>query len=188
MRTALAAALLAFATATAAQAQTFQDWQSDRGGRACWSASFPVSSEGERGGSPFATVTWDAAQDLKGSFAVTFGGTDVTGAVTTARIGDQSFDLITVGSNAFMRSGPHEERLLAAMREGSRMTVSWRLPGGRVQTDVYSLMGFTAASQTSAACNRLSAPGTAAPVHPSALQPSAGPAQDGSGRIIIRNR
>ena len=61
--------------------------------------------------------------------------------------GGRSFNLLPDATNAFVNDPAEERALIAAMRQGVQLVLTGRTPGGTTRTDVFSLLGFTAALQ-----------------------------------------
>lgn len=60
-------------------------------------------------------------------------------------IGDASYDLITMGENAWIKTATDEAAAIGSMAKGSTMTVQALSARGNKTTDRYSLTGFTQA-------------------------------------------
>lgn len=75
-----------------------------------------------------------------------------SGSEVTVTIGDESFRMITEGSNAWLRRVEREPELLAAMRAGRVMALEARSGRGNETRYEFSLSGVTAASRHLANC------------------------------------
>ena len=77
------------------------------------------------------------------------------GTEVTVSIGEQEFVLETSGSSAWTLDEKDDARMVKAMRAGYRMTVEGVSKGGKRTSDVYSLLGFSAAHEAiDKACGR----------------------------------
>ncbi len=163
-KTALSAACLTILAGTAVQAASpkslgqFGDWNAAtyaKGDLArCFIMSKPSSEEPSslRHGEVFFFVqTGDKASDTESSFQA--GYDFARNSVVTVTIGDDSFRMLTEGSNAWLERLEREPALLAAMRAGSTMTLEARSLRGNVTTYQFSLAGVTAASRMLARCD-----------------------------------
>lgn len=65
-----------------------------------------------------------------------------------ADIGGQKFNLFTEGENAWTGSPDEDQKLIAALRAGSEVTLTGRSSRGTVTKDTFSLAGITAATNT----------------------------------------
>ena len=133
--------------------QTFKDWTSynwtPNGEKRCLMASKPMSEQGDytRRGDVSAWIMHRPGSDRFGEIGFEMGYPVKEKSVVKAKIGNQSFEFFTRGSNAF--AFPEDEgKLLKAMRGGSPMIVTGASTRGTQTTDIYSLSGFTKASQS----------------------------------------
>lgn len=78
-------------------------------------------------------------------------------STVTVTIGDESFRMLTQGSNAWLERLEREPALLAAMRGGRDMILEARSARGNVTTYRFSLTGVTAASRMLARCDEAAA-------------------------------
>jgi invasion protein IalB len=62
-----------------------------------------------------------------------------------AEIGKDSFELVAKGSHLWLRNAADEDKFIAAMRKGSRLTVKAMSLRSNLTTDSYSLSGSTQA-------------------------------------------
>ena len=77
------------------------------------------------------------------------------GTRVTIRIDGDEFSLETIGSAALVFEESDNAKLVKAMRAGYRMTVEGESVDGKRTSDVYSLLGFTAAHEAiDKACGR----------------------------------
>ncbi|UZF90490.1 invasion associated locus B family protein [Bosea sp. NBC_00550] len=74
-------------------------------------------------------------------------------SIVTVTIGDNSFRMLTEGSNAWIERLEREPALLAAMRAGNDMVLEARSARGNATTYTFSLTGVTAASRMLQRCN-----------------------------------
>ena len=157
----LACASLVVAGAESTSLGTFKQWTAltfpDDGGISCmmWSqpAEREVSMEG-RGGA-FLFVTHRTAPEEFDAVTLDNGYTFGAGTRVNVSIGKHDFVLATSGSNAWTLDPADNGEMVKAMRAGYRMRVQGTSVGGTRTSDVYSLLGFTAAHEAiDKACGR----------------------------------
>ncbi|MCU4181225.1 invasion associated locus B family protein [Bosea sp. BH3] len=164
IKLALSTAALALLTASAAQAVTakslgqFNDWSAvtyEKGDtQRCFIMSAPSTMEPSslrHGEVFFFTQTGGSDSNTESSFQT--GYDFATNSVVTITIGDDSFRMLTEGSNAWLEQLEREPALFAAMRAGSNMTLEARSARGNVTTYTFSLAGVTAASRMMQRCD-----------------------------------
>lgn len=154
-------ALLAAAPALAAPATplgSFGSWNAaaygSGGERRCYILATPASAEPStlrHGDVHFFVQTSAGAQRTESSLQA--GYDFATGSEITVTIGDETFRMITQGSNAWLRRIEREPELLAAMRAGREMELEARSARGNQTSYSFSLDGVTAASKLLASCN-----------------------------------
>ena len=163
-KTALSAACLAVLSGTAVQAASprslgqFGDWNAAtyaKGDLArCFIMSKPSSERPSnlRHGEVFFFVqTGEKGSDTESSFQA--GYDFARNSVVTVTIGDDSFRMLTEGSNAWLERLEREPALLAAMRAGNTMTLEARSLRGNATSYTFSLAGVTAASRLLERCD-----------------------------------
>lgn len=164
IKTALSAACFAILASTGVEAASpkslgqFGDWNAATYAKGdltrCFIMSKPSSEEPSnlRHGDVFFFVqTGEKATDTESSFQT--GYDFARNSVVTVTIGDDSFRMLTEGSNAWLERLEREPALLAAMRGGSSMTLEARSLRGNVTSYTFSLAGVTAASRMLARCD-----------------------------------
>lgn len=82
------------------------------------------------------------AENLKNEVSVIMGFGVKDGSVTPAEIGDESFDMLGKGSNAWVKNPAEEPKFVAALRKGSKLVLKMPSAKGNVTTDHYSLSGL----------------------------------------------
>lgn len=140
-----AAASIAASLPAAAQA-VHGDWESFRKDGRCWAATAPVSSEGtipERSG-PYLSIQNYPAEGVRGSVVIVAGFEDAGLGDAYVEVDGVKFEVLPYGNSAFTASGKPEAALIAAMRRGTELKVTWTTKSGQAATDRYSLAGFTA--------------------------------------------
>jgi invasion protein IalB len=70
---------------------------------------------------------------------------DSEGVAPTAVIGDASFELLPKGANLWVKNAAKESELIAEMRKGSKLVIKASSKKGNLDTDTYSLAGFSQA-------------------------------------------
>ena len=158
-------ALLAFLPAALAADSTslgtFKRWTAlsfpDEGGTACMMWSQPeemqVSMEGRSDAYVF--VTHRTSPPDFDVVNVDNGYPLGEGTRVTISIDGDEFSLATIGSAALALDEADNAKLVKAMRAGYRMTIEGESVDGKRTSDVYSLLGFTAAHEAiDEACGR----------------------------------
>ncbi|MCL4187545.1 MAG: hypothetical protein KJZ85_08050 [Rhodobacteraceae bacterium] len=82
----------------------------------------------------------------RGEIAYTGGYPFAEGSTVTVEIGDARFELFTDGEWAWPASPEEDARLMEAMRRGQQAIVTARSGRGNNTRDIFSLLGFTAAT------------------------------------------
>ncbi len=156
-----AASLAAFATAAAAQSQsatpagTFKDWNAfvsgDGGNKVCFIASQPKDSKYSKpvsGRDPaFFQITTIPSKNIHDEASSIVGYTFAADAVVTADVDGTSFKMFLDGSypDTTWAQPDQEADLVAAMKHGSKLTVTGTSSRKTTVTDTYSLAGISAA-------------------------------------------
>ncbi len=140
---------------------TFKQWTAlsfpDEGGTSCMMWSQPEAREGSMEGRDEAFLFVTHRTSPRDFDAVTLDSGYAFGEGTRARvrIGEQEFVLATNGSSAWAFDSADNAKMVKAMRAGYRMTIEGTSAGGVRTSDVYSLLGFTAAHRAiDEACGR----------------------------------
>lgn len=140
----------------------FGDWTAwtynDRGNVICYIASSPKKDEGKysKRGDIYTVVTHRPKEKAFDEVSFVAGYTFQNKAPLTVKIGNQAFrNTFTDKDKGWMVNSSEDQKLVAAMKRGSRMIVEGRSSRGTATKDTYSLKGFTNAYQTiSAKCKR----------------------------------
>jgi Invasion associated locus B (IalB) protein len=128
-----------------------QDWSAFRykedGETVCYMASTPKKADGDYNdrGDIFAIVTHRPASNRIGEVSINAGYTYQKDSSVRLKIGSNSWDLFTDGSNAWAPSAQDDQAIVKAMKGGSSMTVKGTSSRGTLTTDTYSLLGFSKA-------------------------------------------
>lgn len=151
---AVLAATVLMASAVAAEQRpigVFKDWSafvdSVGGNKICYIGSVPQKQEGNytRRDDTFLLVTHRPTDKVVGEVSVEAGYTYQQGSEVSLTIDGRPFKLFTESGNAWAYDAAADQRLVRAMRAGSRMIVKGTSSRGTLTTDTYSLIGFTAA-------------------------------------------
>ena len=156
---------IASAAHAAAQPQLlgeFGDWTAwtynDRGNVICYMASSPKKDEGKysKRGDIYTVVTHRPREKAFDEVSFVAGYTFQKKAPLTVKIGNQTFrNTFTDGDKGWMTNSSEDQKLVGAMKRGSRMIVEGRSSRGTATKDTYSLKGVTNAYQTiSAKCKK----------------------------------
>jgi len=122
-------------------------WESRSTDGKCWAASQPVGATGNAGGRgpAYVSIQNHPSEGVRGSIAVVSGNPDSGKGEVTLEVDGSKFDVLPYGDAAFSRSGAPEASLIAAMRKGRELKVTWALPSGDTVVDTYSMEGFASA-------------------------------------------
>lgn len=138
---------------------TFDDWSAfqyaEGGGKVCYVSSTPLdmSPKNVRRGDVFMQVVHNTGDDSRNVVSIIAGYAYEESSVTVANIGGAEFRLFTDGDAAWNPTTDQDGDMIAAMIRGSRLVVTGVSARGTQTTDVYSLLGFTAAHKAiSEAC------------------------------------
>jgi hypothetical protein len=148
--------LLASVTLSSAQTAptllgAFDSWEAykntDTRGAVCWAVTQPLSKEpaaAKRDPIYFIVTTWPK-QNITNEPSIVIGYQFKEGGQATVEVGSDKFAFFTKGDGAWLPGKPEEQRLIAAMRAGSEMTVKGFSKRGTLTTDTYSLKGVSPA-------------------------------------------
>lgn len=148
---------LALTSIGAANAQTpalieaFEDWAAysvdGPNGKVCYVASQPKDQQpsGVNRDPVFFMISHWQGRGVRNEASVIIGYPFAENSKVASDIDGTSFTMFTKGDGAWMENVAEENRLVAAMKAGSRMTVRGRSRRGTDTTDTYSLRGITAA-------------------------------------------
>jgi hypothetical protein len=140
---------------------TYRDWNAFRevqdGNTVCYAVAIPdetqLSRRGRQRGDVYFFVTSWRELGFYNQVNVVIGYPLDEDSTPMIRIGGNSFEMFGRGDRAWLLDESETNALLAAMRGGSRMTVTGRSEMGTDSTDSYSLLGATAALEAaSGAC------------------------------------
>ncbi|MEO1065841.1 MAG: invasion associated locus B family protein [Pseudomonadota bacterium] len=150
-----AAAMMVVASAAQAQApallEAFKDWAAysvdGPNGKVCYVASQPKDQQptGVNRDPVFFMVSHWQGRDVKNEASIIIGYPFAENSKVTADVDGTTFTMFTKGDGAWMENVSEENRLVQAMKAGSRMVVKGTSRRGTNTTDTYSLSGITAA-------------------------------------------
>ena len=161
---AFASALAVTALVTPAQAQAptrikqHNAWgaysHNGSNGKICYVLSVPTQKEpADRDhGDVFFMVAKHPGQNVNYEPQFTVGYPFADNSKVTLEIDGKKFSMFTKGSNAWMENPAEEPTVVAAMRAGSRMSVSGQSRRGTETRYAYSLSGVTASLKEIASC------------------------------------
>ena len=161
---AFASALTVTALVTPAQAQAptrikqHNAWgaysHTGSNGKICYVLSVPTQKEpADRDhGDVFFMVAKHPGQNVNYEPQFTVGYPFADNSKVTLEIDGKKFSMFTKGSNAWMENPAEEPTVVAAMRAGSRMSVSGQSRRGTETRYAYSLSGVTASLKEIASC------------------------------------
>ena len=118
--------------------------------KSCYMRAAPGKSEpaGAKRGEVYLFITHRPASKVVNEVSVIVGYPFKPGSTTTLTIGKQKFSMFTEGDGAWVEKPADEARLIVAMKQGDRVTLSGVSARGTKTTDTYSLAGFSAALKT----------------------------------------
>jgi len=118
--------------------------------KSCYMRAAPGKSEpaAAKRGDIYLFITHRPANKVTGEISIINGYPHKPGSAVVITVGKQKFTLFTEGDGAWLEKPADEARLLAAMKQGDRLSVSGTSQRGTKTTDTYSLAGFSAALKT----------------------------------------
>jgi len=118
--------------------------------KSCYMRAAPGKSEPAEAkrGEVYLFITHRPASKVVNEVSVIVGYPFKPGSGATLTIGKQNFTLFTEGDGAWVEKPADEARVITAMKQGDRLTVSGVSARGTKTTDTYSLAGFSAALKT----------------------------------------
>lgn len=131
-----------------------RDWDalmvSEGNSKTCYMRAAPGKSEpaGAKRGEIYLFITHRPASKVVNEVSVIAGYTYKPGSSVTMTIGKQKFSMFTEGDGAWIEKPADEARVIAAMKQGDKLTISGASTRGTNTTDHYSLAGFSAALKT----------------------------------------
>lgn len=149
----VAASAPALAAEAAKQIGSFKQWNaythSDAEGKVCYIASQPQDSTYSgtiKGRDPvFFMITNKPAKSVRNEASTIIGYPFKADSKATVDVDGRKFTMFTQADGAWMEDQSQEAALIAAMKSGSKMTVTGTSRRGTESTDSYSLSGVTAA-------------------------------------------
>lgn len=129
-------------------------WASFDRGAACEAMAVALRPASGKEEQALVAVSFDRSGRRNGEFSARFRRPVRPGSSALLVIGDQPFQLVTRGSNAWSKGPRQEAAIIAMMRTANSMRIDARDQGGRRMTDRYSLDGAPTAIDAAAACSR----------------------------------
>ena len=129
----------------------FKDWTAytvkEEGGLACYMASQPKTSapDGVKRGQIWALVTHRPYKKVSDEVSIYVGYPFEKGSEAVVDVDGQKFSMFTDNETAWAASPELDSKLVEAMRKGAKLIITGVSERGTKTTDVYSLIGFTAA-------------------------------------------
>ncbi len=156
------AALMSTAPASAQTAELLEkhkDWSAYKHkaekDTTCFAVTQPKDSEPKtvNRGDIFLYISFWPADKVKGQVMIRLGYPIKEGTEVSAAIGSDVFKLFPKEDKAFIESGEDEQKFVDAIRKGDKLVVKGTSKKGTETTDVYSLLGVSAAlKQAEEAC------------------------------------
>jgi invasion protein IalB len=133
----------------------FGDWgaytASPGGRKVCFALSKPTSSAtnppGRNRDQPYFFVSTRPSENVREEASVIVGYPLRPNSDVTAQVGSTTFLMYSQNDGAWIKNPAEESAMIEAMRKGADMTVKGVSGRGTETTDVFSLSGFTQATQ-----------------------------------------
>lgn len=90
------------------------------------------------------------SENIRNEVSIIMGFKMKDGGDAEAEIGSASFELISKGTNAWVKNPAKESELIAAMKKGAKLIIKAASIKGHVTTDSYSLAGLSQALERAA--------------------------------------
>lgn len=129
----------------------------------CWGVAVPEETvntdasgriKSVRRGDILLFITYRPGGGSVGQVSFTGGYPFAENSFVTMDIGDASFNLFTDGEWAWTTSEDEDAKVIAAMKRGAKAVLTARSARGTITKDTFSLLGFTAATESAAKfCN-----------------------------------
>lgn len=136
----------------AEQLGVFGDWEAyaaDAGkDRTCYVLGKPKDRQPKsklKDTAAFIFISSRPAENVRNEFAVNLGYATKDGSAAAAEIDGDAFELITKGSNAWIREQSREKEFVGALRGGAKLQVKATSAKGTATVDTYSLKGLSEA-------------------------------------------
>ena len=81
-------------------------------------------------------------ENIRNEVSIIMGFKMKDGGDAEAKVGNTSFELISKGSNAWVKNPAKEDEMIEAMKKGAKLTVKAPSARGNMTTDSYSLSGL----------------------------------------------
>lgn len=146
MKALTAAIALTLCASATAFAETHKDWETVIEDGRCWAFTKPTVTNGEIEGRKPGQITIlnQPSEDTRGAVLIE-AGHDANMWDVDVSVDGKDFNFLPFESTAFIQSGKPEGRVIAAMKSGESMTVTWRTQDAGMISETFSLMGFSAA-------------------------------------------
>ena len=134
-----------------------QDWsvfaRGDGNDKVCWIASSPTNSRALRDGKAvdvrrgdiYLMVSFRPSENVAKEVSFISGYPFKQGSTVEADVGDDGWEMFTVGENAWLSSSDKDEKIVEAFKGGADAKFTGLSSRGTTTIDTFSLMGFTAA-------------------------------------------
>ena len=118
--------------------------------KSCYLRATPGKSEpaGSKRGDVYLFVTHRPATKITNEISAIAGYPYKAGGEASISVGKEKFSLFTENDGAWVEKPADEGRLITAMKQSDRLTVTGTSQRGTKTTDSYSLAGFSAALKT----------------------------------------
>lgn len=142
-------AAIAQGTNTVPAVQIFGPWGTYVSGEGAGRICFAMSEPKERlpaslnRGPGYLSVAIRPADKVRGEVSVVLGFGARESEPATATVGDRTFAMLKQGETLFVQNPAEESAFIAALRQGSDLSIKLTSARGNAVTDVYSLSGFT---------------------------------------------
>ena len=132
----------------------FKNWEtfvySDGKGKICFAQTIPIerTPKNFKRNSSRLFVTFRKSENIKNEISVT-SGHEYKSASVTAKSGKNEFSLFSQGNFAWLIDAEEEFNLIKTMKKASKLSITGTARNGSKTIDMYSMMGFTKAYNSS---------------------------------------
>lgn len=133
------------------QIGSFSDWEAyatPGKDKTCYALSRPKDRQPKaklKDTQSYVFVSVRPGEGVKNEVAINLGYPTKESGAASANINEQEFELITKGTNAWLKNAAEEDKFVKAVKSGGKLVVKATSAKGTATTDSYSLKGFSQA-------------------------------------------
>jgi hypothetical protein len=133
------------------QIGSFSDWEAyatPGKDKTCYAMSRPKDRQPKaklKDTQSYVFVSVRPGEGVKNEVAINLGYPTKENGAASASINEQEFELITKGTNAWLKNAAEEDKFVKAVKSGGKLVVKASSAKGTATTDAYSLKGFSQA-------------------------------------------